>query len=98
MSLVVSIIHKSFLQLIFYEDFSKLKHTSQVNIQLFTKKNRYNYLVREGFKKNKKMVGLIHRGWLAGVSLGPKSNPEKNEFEKNVSNALPGWLESDELG
>ena len=29
------------------------------------------------------MVGLIHRGWLAGVSLGPKSNQEKNSLKKN---------------
>ena len=35
------------------------------------------------FKKNKKkMVGLIHPGWLAGVSRGPKSNQKNNCFKK----------------
>ena len=39
--------------------------------------------IREGFKINKnKMVGLIHRGWLAGVSLGPNPTKKKNVLEK----------------
>ena len=47
--------------------------------------NKINWLVREGFKKKwKKMVGLIQRGWLAGVSLGPKSNQKRNCFEKII--------------
>jgi len=43
------------------------------------------YTIREGFKKKiKKMVGLIHRCWLAGVSLGPKFNQKKIVFKKNT--------------
>ena len=52
-------------------------------------------------KQKTKMVGLIHRGWLAGVSLGPKSNQKNNCFEKiiqrwsewsNSSRKLKTWI------
>ena len=47
------------------------------------------YMLREGFKKNlKNMVALIHRGWLAGVSLGPKSNPKKYCFEEKKTKMI----------
>ena len=37
-----------------------------------------NVYIREGFKKKyKKMARFIHPCWLAGVSRGPKSNPQK---------------------
>ena len=35
-------------------------------------------------KKIKKMIGLIHPSWLAGVSLGPKSNQNKNVLKKKI--------------
>ena len=35
--------------------------------------------LREGLKKKK-----IHRCWLAGVSLAPKSNQKENSFEKKI--------------
>ena len=41
--------------------------------------------IREGLKKNKKqMVGLIHRGWLAGVSMGPTSNQKNYCFVEKI--------------
>ena len=41
--------------------------------------------LRQGFNnKKKKMVGLIHPGWLAGVRLGPKSNQKKIVLKKNT--------------
>ena len=38
------------------------------------------------------MVGLIHRGWLAGVSLGPKSNQKKNSFQKKYEDDQNGLI------
>ena len=37
------------------------------------------------------MVGLIHRGWLAGVSLGPKSNKQK-KIEKKYKDDQNGLI------
>ena len=51
-----------------HSSMNKLKNTG-------TDKGRLN-------KINKEMVGFILRGWLAGVSLGPKSNQKKYCFEE----------------
>ena len=50
--------------------------------------------IREGFKNNeKKMVGFIHPGWLAGVSRGPISNPPKNiVFKKEYKDVQNGLI------
>lgn len=63
----------------YLEHFSqKVEHTQNSSKQICCGPNHYIW-VREGFKKKgKKRDGFIHRGWLPGVSLGPKSNQKKN--------------------
>ena len=53
-----------------------------------------NHLPKGRFKKKiqKKMVGLIHRGWLAGVSLGPKSNQKKIVLKKKYKDDQNGLI------
>ena len=47
--------------------------------------------IREGLTTTK-MVGLIHQGWLAGVSLGPKSNQKKIVLKKKYEDDQNGLI------
>ena len=38
------------------------------------------------FQQQQQKIGLIHRGWLVGVSLGPKSNQKKIIWRKKIQN------------
>ena len=44
----------------------------------------YHISKQQGFQKKRKKVGLIHPGWLAGVSLGQKTNQKKIVLKKKI--------------
>jgi len=83
--LEISILRVSYASLVLGRIESVGYHHSRVNgflnnqpVQIFKYFENSENTIREGFKKKeKKRDGFIHRGWLPGVSLGPKSN-QKN--------------------